>query len=141
MLKNYFVRFFILTLFLIITGCTSIMGKESSSENVVIKDHSMSGSGANSVMETAKTYCAQYGARASLRNKIDGSMSPFSKSEYDYYYFDCNKEQPKAQTSYPSIPVPTTPKVSIEVAREKCQSLGIKDSTEEFGKCVLLISR
>ncbi len=126
---------------ILVAGCTSIMGPESSRENVVIRDHSMSGSGVNSVMETAKTYCAQYGARASLRNKIEGSMSPFSKSEYDYYYFDCNKEQPKAQASYPSTPMPVTPKVPIEAAREKCLSLGIKDSTEEFGKCVLLISR
>ena len=121
-----------------VASCTSIMGPESSRENVVIQDHSLSGSGANAVMNIANTYCGQYGGKAVLRNKVDAS---FGRSEYDYYYYDCLKEQPKMGIAQPDTSKPATPKVSIEAAKEKCQSLGVKDSTEEFGKCVLLISR
>jgi uncharacterized protein YcfL len=82
---------------LVFSGCTSIMGAESTRDNVVIRDHALSGSGESAVFSSARNYCSQYGAKSVLRNKVNAS---FLKSEYDYYYFDCSVEQPKPLTIY-----------------------------------------
>ena len=75
----------------ILIGCTSISGKESSSTNVVINDHIISGAGYSEVMSQARSWCQQYGAKAVLNKKLDGSLLPFSRSESNTYYFDCVK--------------------------------------------------
>ena len=131
-------RFLVTALPIITVGCTSIMGAESNKDRVVIRDHSLSGSGESAVFGSAKSYCGQYNAKASLRNKIDAK---FLTSEYDYYYFDCIAEQPKPQPTTKQSSSTTPISVSIESAKEKCMDLGFKTGTEEFGKCALQLSR
>lgn len=112
---------FVVLIPLVFSGCTSIMGAESTRDNVVIRDHALSGSGESAVFASARNYCGQYGAKAVLRNKVDAS---FLKSEYDYYYFDCSVVQPKPVTIYRPSSSSTPTSTSIDSAREKCLSLG-----------------
>lgn len=124
----------------IFVGCTSIKGSESSSTNVVINDHIITGAGYAEVMSQARGYCQQYGAKPVLSRKLDGSMSPFSRSEYNTYYFDCVKDQPYIPPYQPTYS-PPAPTVSLDAAKEKCTNLGFKTGTEGFGKCVLQLSK
>jgi hypothetical protein len=134
------IKALIFFLTLILVGCTSIKGSESSSTNVVINDHVITGAGYSEVMSQAKGYCQQYGAKPMLNRKLDGSMSPFGRSEYNTYYFDCVKDQPYTPTYQPSY-TPPPPVTSLEGAKDKCAALGFKAGTESFGKCVLQLSK
>lgn len=123
----------------VLLGCTSIRGSESSSTNVVINDHIITGAGYSEVMTQARSWCQQYGAKPILSKKLDGSLLPFSRSESNTYYFDCIKDQPY-QAPY-QVPQVSTNAVSIDAAKEKCTTLGFKAGTESFGKCVLQLSK
>ena len=133
------IKFLTFCLISILVGCTSIRGGESNSSSVVIQDHFMGGSGYAEVMNQARTYCRQYGANAVLRNKKDGCML-LCGSEYNYYNFDCVKDQPFIPPYQPSY-TPPAPSVSLDEAKEKCTNLGFKTGTEGFGKCVLQLSK
>lgn len=99
----------------------------------------MSGSGYAEVMNQAKAYCRQYGANAILRNKKDGCFL-LCGSEYNYYNFDCVKAQTLSPPHKPSYKPPAT-SVTLDEAKDKCSSLGLKTGTESFGKCVLQLSK
>jgi hypothetical protein len=121
----------------VLLGCTSIRTDESSSTKVVIRDHFITGSGYDEVMSQARNYCQQYGAKPVFIKKQDSS---FLRSEYNYYYFDCVKDQPYIPPYKPSY-APPAPIVTLDDAKAKCTNLGFKSGTEGFGKCVLQLSK
>jgi hypothetical protein len=122
----------------VLVGCTSIVTKDSSPTNVVIQDHFISGSGYSEAASLAGNYCRQYGAKAVFNNKKNGCLFPFCSSEYNYYSFDCIKNQHQAPYQPPPQQVN---KVSIDDAKEKCKSLGLQPNTENFGNCVLRLTK
>jgi hypothetical protein len=131
------INFLVVTLISVLLGCTSIRTDESSSTNVVIRDHFITGSGYEEVLSQAKNYCQKFGAKPVFVRKQDAS---FLRSEYNNYYFDCVKNQPYTPPYQPPKVVQTPP-ASIDAAKEKCTTLGFKAGTESFGKCVLQLSK
>lgn len=135
---------------ILLSGCaSSIRLNESSSRNVVIWDHFLTGNGQIDVNKSATNYCRQFGAEPVLVKKKDGCLLGCG-SEYHEYYFDCEKKLPttQIQTIPPTNPIiqnaPNTSQLnslSIEDAKKKCLDLGFKTGTEQFGKCVLQISK
>jgi hypothetical protein len=85
--------------------------------------------------QTAQNYCSQYGSEAINQGQdISGG--------YRFFTFDC--VNPKAKPSTFQPPQPTyqpLPIVSIDDAKKKCADLGFKAGTEQFGNCVLKLSK
>ena len=84
----------------------------------------------------ANSYCNERGKPGGV---LDLSSRGTAGSDYITYVFTCNTQtfQPQ-QTSFPQI---TTPKTSMDSAKAKCSDLGFKSGTQEFGKCVLQLSK
>jgi hypothetical protein len=143
-------KFLFFAALLLLVGCTSLVFEDSSPSRVIIQGHS---SNPNSFAYTeAQSYCNKYGANAVFNKKIDGEAYRISKgctrwcgSEYNYYEFSCEKNIPKRSLETPKSQIPIAPApsqpVELDVAKKKCSDLGFKSGTEEFGKCVLQLSK
>ena len=93
-----------------------------------------------SIVSRANQYCSSKGLGAPDINKVSSGCFAFCGSEYDEYQFICQpnieaqpyRNQPSAQYA---------PATSIAVAKEKCSNMGLKPGTENFGKCVLQLTK
>jgi hypothetical protein len=92
-------------------------------------------------MEVARRYCAERGMYG------EPQLGPPNRwVEGFFYQINCTQPQPPA----PSLLQPAefnkpqekpTPSASFEQIKSKCSELGFKAGTEQFGNCVLQLSK
>lgn len=133
---------------IIFSGCVSVYEKGSTPNSVVIKSHSISGS-ISSVNNQALQYCRNYGSSPVLRDVKKGGLLFFGSSdhgEYDAYYFDCVRQDKIERVDSSKDADKKNLKgnqkdVDLSEYKKRCSDLGFKPNTEEFGKCVLQLSK
>ena len=146
--KIFFVRFFFLSVLFVITGCHTpqmqprIIYERSGSTHVVVAPATTSPTMDNleAVYPTAQAYCGKFGASA-INLGSDSQYGGFTL----HWRFRCEPIEKRAtdigMTSKDLINSNDANKLSISDAKTKCSDLGFKSGTEQFGKCVLQLSK
>ena len=136
---------FLALLLQLLSACTSTHLNEGSSYGGVVRDH-FSNRSYSKVVRLAEEHCRAFNKSHEM---VDKENASFLKSEYDTYRFRCvaapkstyevSSPAPRATTDGLQNSAPA--KISLEDATQKCTSLGFQPGTENFGNCVLKISR
>ena len=94
-----------------------------------------------SIVSRANQFCSSKGLGPPDINKVSSGCFAFCGSEYDKYQFTC-QQRLEIPTYRPQVTSQTnSSSQSIDAAKEKCSNMGLKAGTENFGKCVLQLTK